>query len=95
MCAGSDMMKVPGRRRRRNGRQIQLRDNYSAAMTQATVSRYVIVILLLGNMTPLLHTLPQVTLRSLPVTHKILTDRLTILSVLLSLLAIYLSIHCY
>jgi len=33
-------------------------------MTQATVSRYVIVVLLLGNMTPLLHTLPQVTPRS-------------------------------
>jgi len=44
-------------KRCRNARQV--RENYSA-MTHSTVSHYVIVILLLGNMT-LLHTLPQVT----------------------------------
>jgi len=49
-CAGSDVMKTWRR---------QVRENHSA-MTQSTVSRYVIVILLLGNMT-LLHMLPQVT----------------------------------
>jgi len=37
---------------------LQVRENYSA-MTQSTVSRYVIVVLLLGNVT-LLHMLPQV-----------------------------------
>jgi len=52
MCAGSDVMKL-----RRSARHT--RESYSV-VTQATVSRYVIVILLLGNMT-LLHTLPQVT----------------------------------
>jgi len=49
----SDVMKA-----RRNTRQTH--ENYSV-MTMTTVSHYVIVFLLLGNMT-LLHTLPPVTL---------------------------------
>ena len=52
MCADSDVMKL-----RRSARHI--RQSYSV-VTQATVSRYVIVLLLLGNMM-LLYALPQVT----------------------------------